>query len=102
MDLMTSDQIWVSLNGYNHEMTFYKWYEWIYVLWKYSNKLASSLIQLLEYSSIAQNLSFIAKPEWAEILAMFGWSNLIGLAWNLVHMLYTYSIMAVQNFMRIE
>ena len=101
MDLMPSDQIWVSLNGYDHEMTSYKWYEWIYVLWKYSNKLASSLIHICW--SIAQLLKsvFIEQSEWAVILAMFGLSNLIGLAWNLVYMIYTYSTSCCTNFMMI-
>jgi hypothetical protein len=31
-----------------HETSFSKWIEWIYVLWKYSNKLTSSLIQFGE------------------------------------------------------
>jgi len=32
--------------GWVHKMTFSKWIEWIYVLWKYSNKLISSLIHI--------------------------------------------------------
>ena len=38
--------------GWIHEMTFSKWIEWIYILWKYSNKLVSSLIHT--WWSIAQ------------------------------------------------
>ena len=38
--------------GYVHKMTFSKWIEWIYVLWKYSNELVSSLIHI--WWSIAQ------------------------------------------------
>ena len=43
--------------GEIHEMTFSKWFEWIYVLWKYSNKLVSSLIHI--WWSIAQLLKSI-------------------------------------------
>ena len=36
----------------------------------------------MKYSSSDWNLSYIAKSEWAVILAMFEWSKLIGLEWN--------------------
>ena len=100
MDLKISNQIWVNLNRYDDEMTFSMSYGWIYMLWEYSNKLATSLIHICW--SISQLLKSVIywKSEWAEKLATFRWSNLFGLAWNLVCMIYTYSMMAVQNFMR--
>ena len=39
---------------------------------------------LKKCSSIGWNLSYIWKSEWAMILAMFEWPNLIGSVWNLV------------------
>ena len=40
-----------------------------------------------EVCSSDWNMSYITKSEWAVILAMFEWSILFGLAWNLVCML---------------
>ena len=48
------------------------------------------------------NLSYIIKSEWAVILAMFEWSNLFVLTWNLVCTLKTYGIRCCTNFIRIS
>ena len=48
------------LNGYDHEMTFSMWYNWVYMS---CESIQTSWHQvwfnLMKYSSIAQNLSFI-------------------------------------------
>jgi len=33
MDLKISNQVWVSLNEYDHDMTFSMCFEWIYMFW---------------------------------------------------------------------
>ena len=98
---MVSNQNWVSLNGYDHEMTLNMEYVYIYVFWVHSNKLTSSLIQFLW--SIAQLLKICPLLKiwvsWEDTIV--GWSNLFGLVWNLVCMPYTYDTSFCTSFMRI-
>lgn len=63
------------------------------------NKLISCFIQFEEeYLNMLKYVQYL-KSEWAVIIAMYKWSNLFGLTWNLVCMLYTYGSKCCANFM---